>query len=101
MRVAAISKIWGLTVGIVAVSIPVSIANETGVVIPIAAIGGASLSSVAIWRSDDQKSKNRHLQQRQIELLEQRIANLETIIGSNDLDLERKIQQLKLPDNKT
>ncbi|WP_331280934.1 hypothetical protein [Fischerella sp. PCC 9605] len=47
-----------------------------------------------MWRSDDKKSKTSYLQPQQLGLLEHRIANLETIVSSNDFDLQRKIKQL-------
>ncbi|MDZ7957861.1 MAG: hypothetical protein RMY34_08125 [Aulosira sp. DedQUE10] len=109
VRVAATSKIWGLTVGILAICIPLSAVTRSGAILPLAAIGGAAAGTVAIWRSDQKKSKNGYLQQQQIELLETRIANLETIVSNNDFDLHMKIQNLAasnttkntLPENKS
>ncbi|OUL20283.1 hypothetical protein BV372_32835 [Nostoc sp. T09] len=98
IRVAATSKIWGTTVGILALCIPLSAVTRSGAILPLAAIGGAAAGTVAVWRYDDKKSKNNYLQQQQIELLETRIANLETIISSNDFDLHMKIQKLETSD---
>lgn len=95
VRVAATSKIWGTTVGILALCIPLSAVTRSGAILPLAAIGGAAAGTVAVWRADEKKSKPNYLQQQQIELLETRIANLETIISSNDFDLHMKIQQLE------
>lgn len=95
IRVAATSKIWGTTVGILALCIPLSAVTRSGAILPLAAIGGAAAGTVAVWRGDEKKSKPNYLQQQQIELLETRIANLETIISSNDFDLHMKIQQLE------
>ncbi|MEH1910269.1 MAG: hypothetical protein V7K95_21850 [Nostoc sp.] len=53
---------------------------------------------VSIWRSDERKSKTNYLQQQQIELLEQRLANLETIVSSDDLNLQMKIKQIEARD---
>ena len=94
VRVAATSRIWGLTVGILAICIPLSAVTRSGPIIPLATITGAAVGTVAVWRSDDKKSKG-YLQQQQVELLEQRIANLETIASSDDVDLLRKIKQLE------
>jgi TolA-binding protein len=98
VRVAATSKIWGTTVGILALCIPLSAVTRSGAILPLAAIGGAAAGTVAVWRADEKKSKPNYLQQQQIELLETRIANLETIISSNDFDLHMKIQQLEASD---
>jgi hypothetical protein len=95
VRVAATSRIWGLTVGILAICIPLSAVTRSGPVLPLAAIGGAAVGTVAVWRSDDKKSKGGYLQPQQVELLEQRIADLETIVSSDDFDLRMKIKQLE------
>jgi hypothetical protein len=97
-RVSATSKIWGTTVGILALCIPLSAVTRSGAILPLAAIGGAAAGTVAVWRSDDKKSKPHYLQQQQIELLETRIANLETIISSNDFDLQMKFKHLEASD---
>ncbi|MFH7024533.1 MAG: hypothetical protein ACHBN1_03830 [Heteroscytonema crispum UTEX LB 1556] len=95
VRVAATSRIWGLTVGILAICIPLSDVTRSGPILPLAAIGGAAAGTVAVWRSDDKKSKGGYLQPQQVELLEQRIADLETIVSSDDFDLRMKIKQLE------
>ncbi|BAY25804.1 hypothetical protein NIES2100_56120 [Calothrix sp. NIES-2100] len=95
VRVAATSKIWGTTVGILALCIPLSAVTRSGAILPLAAIGGAAAGTVAVWRPDDKKSQPKYLQQQQIELLETRIANLETIISSNDFDLQMKFKNLE------
>jgi len=109
VRVTPTSKIWGMTVGILAICIPLSAVTRSGAILPLAAIGSAAAGTVAIWRSDEKKSKPNYLQQQQIELLEARIANLETIASNNDFDLHMKIQNLEasnttkhtLPENQT
>ncbi|NWF59252.1 MAG: hypothetical protein HXY43_08085 [Fischerella sp.] len=94
-RVRATSKIWGITAGILAICIPLSAVTRSGPILPLAAIAGAAVGTVAVWRSDDQKSRTNYLQPQQLQKLEQRIENLETIVSSNDFDLQRKIKQLE------
>jgi hypothetical protein len=67
-------------------------------VLPLAAIGGATVGTIAIWHSDERKSKVADLQPQQLELLEQRIANLETIVSHEEFDLNLKIKQLEAGD---
>ncbi len=95
VRVTATSKIWGITVGILAVCIPLSATTRSGPLLPLAAIAGATVGTVAVWRSDDQKSRTNYLQPQQLQKLEQRIENLETIVSSYDFDVQRKIKQLE------
>ena len=98
VRLSATTRIWGITVAILGVCVPLSEVTRSGAIIPLAAIGGAAVGTVAIWRSDERKSKANYLQQQQIELLEERLANLETIVSSDDLNLQMKIKQIETRD---
>ncbi|BAT52885.1 unknown protein [Nostoc sp. NIES-3756] len=95
IKVATTTKIWGLTLGMLAICIPLSAVTRSGAIIPLAALGGATAGTLAIWRSDEKKSKPPYFSGQEIELLEQRIANLETIISSDDSDLHQKIHRLE------
>ncbi|MBE9049012.1 hypothetical protein IQ243_01020 [Nostocales cyanobacterium LEGE 11386] len=99
IRLTATTKIWGMTVGILVICIPLSSVTKSGPILPLAAIGGAAVGTIAIWRADEKKSKNQYLQSQQMELLEQRLVNLETIVSSDDFDLRMKIKQLKISDS--
>ncbi|BAY15776.1 hypothetical protein NIES21_15950 [Anabaenopsis circularis NIES-21] len=72
--------------------------TRSGALLPLAAIGGATAVTIAIWRADDKKSKAASLQPQQLKLLEQRIANLETIVSNEEFDLQKKIKQLESSD---
>ncbi|BBD60146.1 hypothetical protein NIES2109_29410 [Nostoc sp. HK-01] len=98
VRVISTTRIWGITVGILAVCIPLSAVTRSGALLPLAAIGGATAGTIAIWRADDKKSKAASLQPQQLKLLEQRIANLETIVSNEEFDLQKKIKQLESSD---
>ncbi|MUG95045.1 hypothetical protein F7734_22840 [Scytonema sp. UIC 10036] len=99
-RVAATTRIWGISVGMLVICIPLTAITRSPI-LPLATITGAAVGTVAVWRSDDKKSKNNnYLPQEKVELLEQRIADLETIVSSDDLDLRRKIKQLESSDGK-
>jgi hypothetical protein len=95
MRVSATTKIWGLTVAILAICVPLSAVTRSGAIIPLAAISGAAIGTVAVWRSSDEKKyQNQVLSPQQVELLEQRIADLETIVSGDDFDLRMKMKRL-------
>lgn len=98
VRLSATTRIWVITVAILGVCVPLSAVTRSGAILPLVAIGGAAVGTVAVWRSDEQKSKTNYLHQQQIELLEQRLANLETIISSDDLNLQMKIKQIEARD---
>jgi hypothetical protein len=95
VRLSATTRIWVITVAILGVCVPLSAVTRSGAILPLVAIGGAAVGTVAVWRSDEQKSKTNYLQQQQIELLERRLANLETIVSSDDLNLQMKIKQIE------
>ncbi|MEH2080964.1 MAG: hypothetical protein V7K89_13470 [Nostoc sp.] len=97
VRLSATTRIWVITVAILGVCVPLSAVTRSGAILPLVAIGGAAVGTVAVWRSDEQ-SKTNYLQQQQMELLEQRLANLETIVSSDDLNLQMKIKQIEARD---
>lgn len=94
IRVSATTKIWGLTVVILAICVPLSAVTRSGAIIPLAAISGAAIGTVAVWRSDEKKYQNQALSPQQVQLLEDRIADLETIVSGDDFDLRMKIKRL-------
>lgn len=94
IRVTATTKIWGLTVGILALCVPLCAITRSGAIIPLAAIAGAGVGTVAVWRSRDDKKYQGILSPQQVELLEQRISDLETIVSDDDFELRMKIKQL-------
>ncbi len=93
IRVAATSRIWVLATVMLAICIPLS-AITGSVVLPIAVILGATVGTIAVWRSSNNQSKNSPLLNSSVKQLEQRVANLEIICSSQELDLHSKIKQL-------
>lgn len=98
IRLAATTRIWGCTVGILAICVPLSIPLRSSL-IPLAALTGATVGTVAVWRSGDKKSKGYNLAPQQVELLEQRIRDLEAIVSSEDYDLKARLKQLESSQN--
>ncbi|MEB3180674.1 MAG: hypothetical protein VKL59_16850 [Nostocaceae cyanobacterium] len=95
VRVAATSRIWGIAVGMLAICIPLSAVTRSGAILPLATIGGAAAGTFAVWRSDDKKSPAKLLQTQQLQQIEERLANLETIVSSDDFDLQMKMKRLE------
>lgn len=98
IRVAATSKIWSFATGMLALCIPLAAVTKSGAILPIAVLSGAAVGTVAVWRSSDNQSRNSLLSTNSIKILEQRVANLETICNNQELDLQRKIEQLEAKD---
>ncbi len=98
IRVAATSKIWGIATAMLALCIPLSAVTRSGPILPLAVISGAAVGTVAVWRSSDNQSKTSPLLTNSIKELQQRVANLEIICSSQELDLLNKIKQLESKD---
>lgn len=92
VRVAATTRIWGIATGMLGICIPLSAITNSGPVLPVAVVTGAAVGTAVVWR--DKKYQNQ-LQANQLQQIEQRLANLETIVGSDDLDLRQRIKQLE------
>ncbi len=93
IRVKTTSTIWGTAVGMLGISIPLSAITESPV-IAILVIVGATVSTVAVWTGFGFKNTGA-LRTPQLQELEQRIANLETIVSFEDQTLRTKIEQLR------
>ena len=87
VRVQATGTIWGIAVGMMAVSIPLADITHTAA-IPLAVIVGAAVGTCAVWRSGRQNeiprvspttNNDQIAAQQRIAELEERLANLETI----------------------
>ena len=90
-KIATTAIIWGFATGIMAICIPLVAISRSGIILPLAVILGASTSTVTVWRDGHQKvvELSNNLQK-----IEQRIRNLETICSSEDFDFNHKLDQL-------
>lgn len=95
IKIATTSIIWAFSTGMMAICIPLVAISRTGIILPLAVILGASISTVSVWRNGNHKAVElaNDLQQ-----IEQRIRNLETICSSEDFDFNYQLKQL---DNST
>ena len=93
IKVGTTAIIWGFATGMMAICIPLVAMSRSGIILPLAVILGASTSTVAVWRSGNQKvvELSNNFQQ-----IEQRVRDLETICSSDDFDLNA---QFKQPEN--
>lgn len=91
IRLAATSKIWSYATGMLAICIPL-VGITRSPILPLAVITGAAAGTYVVWRSDNQPRSP--LLTSSVKELEQRVANLETIISTQELDLEHKIKRL-------
>jgi hypothetical protein len=94
IRSATTTKIWGIAVGMLGVCIPLTAITRSGPILPLAVITGATVSTVAVWKSSEKKSGSNILSPHTVEALEERIANLEIIVGNDAINFEQRLKQL-------
>ncbi|MFB2980385.1 hypothetical protein [Microseira sp. BLCC-F43] len=93
IRLKVTTRIWGCAVGMLGICIPLTAVTNSGPIIPLGVVAGAAAGTAVVWVGD--KKSPRSLPPIQLQQIEQRLANLETIIGSDDLDVRLKIKQLE------
>lgn len=96
-RVQVTQTIWGYAIGMFALCIPLTALSRGAIILPVAVAVGAGAGTVAIWRSDS-RSQQKLESDRTIRLLEERIANLETIASHGELNVQRQFRALELQD---
>jgi hypothetical protein len=93
-RTKSTSAIWGYATGMFALCIPLVGITRIATVIPFAIALGAGAGTVAVWRSD-RSTKQRSENEQYLRLLEERIANLETIASHSELDIQQQFKPLE------
>lgn len=88
-RVAAIKHIWSYGTGMLALTVIFSDHPAP----PIVVASGAAVATAIVWQSE--KKSTASLPSSQLQQIEERIANLEAIASSGDLDLQERIKQLE------
>lgn len=92
IRVTAIHKIWSYATGMLALCLIFAPARNR-VILPLVVVAGAAGSTVYIWNSE--KKSKESLPSSQLQQIEERLANLETIASSSDWNLQMKLKQLE------
>lgn len=93
IRVAATSKIWLFATGMLAICIPLVAITHSDAIIPLVVMASAAISTVAVWGGFGKGSINAST--KSMQEMEQRIANLETICSSQELELHSKLKRLE------
>ena len=82
-KVQATTTIWGFALGMLAFCIPLVGISESGVILPLIVILGASGGTATIWYAPEKRQQEEALRLTQtIRSLEERIITLETICTS-------------------
>ncbi|MBV9387969.1 MAG: hypothetical protein JOZ78_16220 [Chroococcidiopsidaceae cyanobacterium CP_BM_ER_R8_30] len=80
-----------------AICIPLVALTGSGVILPLAVLLGASGGTAVVWRSD--RNRNTFKLTNDISQLQQRIVDLETICSSDEINLQKKLEQVESRDS--
>ncbi len=93
-KVWATAVIWGCTVGMLGICIPLVALTKSGVILPLLVMLGAAGGTVAVWVSPDKRQQEETRLAQTVKALEGRVENLETIYTSLP-DVVKPLQLLK------
>ncbi|MEA5522860.1 hypothetical protein [Limnoraphis robusta] len=57
-KIGSTAIIWGFSTGMLAICIPLVSMTESGVILPLAVVCGATISTVVVWLSSFQTMKD-------------------------------------------
>ena len=92
IRLAATSKIWSLAIAMFAICIPLSAATRSGPILPLAVVVGTTMGTASVWKGSIEESTGDRLMAEKIKQLEGRIADLETIITSEEINWRQSLE---------
>ncbi|MDJ0746627.1 MAG: hypothetical protein QNJ32_25165 [Xenococcaceae cyanobacterium MO_167.B27] len=91
-RLRATSKIWSLAVAMLAICIPLSAVTKSGPILPLAVVVGTTLGTASVWRGSTEELTTDSQKSDKIKQLEGRIADLETIITSEEINWRHSLE---------
>ena len=97
-KIATTAIIWGFATGMLAICIPLVAMTKSGVILPLAVILGASGGTAVVWVSSDLQTRKISNLTNNVQLLEQRMVDLETICSSDEFKISQKFKQIESKD---
>lgn len=98
IRLKTTQSIWGMSIAMFGISIPLAAVTQTGALIPILVMAGATLGTAAVWAFSRGRSEETALLGESIQQLRTQIAALEMTI--NDEALRQRIESASEPPEK-
>ncbi|MEQ9238526.1 hypothetical protein [Coleofasciculus sp. E2-BRE-01] len=98
-KLAATAIIWGFATGMLGICIPLVSMTDSGVILPLAVIIGASFTTTVVWLSFNRVYRNTVELSNNIESLKEQEATLETIDNKEKFDDQNRIKLLEPRDN--
>lgn len=97
-KVFATAIIWAFATGMLGICVPLASLTHSGVMLPLIVMLGASGSTIVIWRPFQGRDQYLLDQVTNLQTLEQRVKNLETICSSPEFELQQSVKQLETKD---
>jgi len=94
LRMVITSKIWGYALGMLGISIPLAAITDSAI-IPVFVVVGTAVSTAAIWGNPANQNMNTSVSSEHFKQIEERLANLETIVSYEEPLLRTKIENLR------
>lgn len=94
-KVFATAIIWAFATGMLGICVPLAGLTNSGVLLPLIAMLGASGSTMMVWRPPQHRPRQLPEQMTSLQTLEQRVKNLETICSSPEFDLQKLLKQIE------
>ena len=91
IRLKATTKIWSLAIAMFAICIPLSAATRSGPMLPLAVVVGTTLGTASIWKGSSEEATSSRQTAEKIKQLEGRIADLETIVTSEEINWRQSL----------
>ena len=98
-KLAATAIIWGFATGMLGICIPLVSMTDSGVILPLAVIIGASFTTAVVWLSFSRVSINGLDSSNSIEASKEQKAILDTMDNPENFDKLNSIKLLKPRDN--
>ncbi|MBW4648145.1 MAG: hypothetical protein KME06_05515 [Kastovskya adunca ATA6-11-RM4] len=93
-KIAITAIIWSFATGMLAICIPLVSIMKGGVILPLAVVLGANMSTAVVWRSSQRWVENNSDLKNNVKQLSERIVTLETICSSEELAIQHRLKQL-------
>ncbi len=97
-RTKVISDIWLYATGMLAIALALGSSMRYSFLAPIAILSGATVGTVVVWKSRPGEERS-PLSPQALAQVEERLANLEAIASSGELDLAQRIERLESRDS--
>ncbi len=93
-QISATATIWAFATGMLAICIPIVAITQSGVILPLAVVLGASVSTAVVWRNPIHQNDSMVNLNHNLKELTGRVEDLETICSSDNFNASKQFKQI-------